>query len=241
MATEMSALSSASVLGLGVILGLKHALDADHLAAVATIVSESKSVRNSSLVGMLWGVGHTLALLAAWVAVILLHLEIGARLAAALEFCVASMLVGLGANALRKLVRGGTLHLHVHQHGGRIHTHPHVHGDAPEPSPHTHHGVRLGTRPLLVGVVHGLAGSAALTLLVLSGIPSTLLGFVYIGVFGIGSIAGMMLMGALVSLPARLGAAHFARADVAVRTIAAVFSLGWGLLMVYEIAMGGRL
>jgi hypothetical protein len=233
----MSWLSGTWVLGLGLVFGLKHALDADHVAAVATIVSTHKSVRSSSVVGMLWGVGHTLALLVAGVAVIVLHLEIGARLAAAFELGVALMLIGLGANALRTLVRGGKLHLHVHEHGGRIHVHPHLHDGAPEPEPHTHHGVRLGARPLLIGIVHGLAGSAALMLLVLSTIPSPLLGVAYITVFGAGSIGGMMAMSAVVGLPARLTAGRFNRANVAIQAVAALFSLGCGLSMAYQIGV----
>lgn len=237
----MSGLSGAWVLGLGLVFGLKHALDADHVAAVATMASESKTVCRSSVVGMLWGVGHTLALLVAGVAVIGLHLEIGARLAAAFELGVALMLIGLGTNALRTLVRGGKLHLHVHEHGGRIHVHPHLHGGAPEPGPHTHHGVQLRARPLLIGIVHGLAGSAALMLLVLSTIPSPLLGFTYIVVFGVGSIGGMMAMSALIGLPAHLTADRFNRANVAIQAGAALFSLGCGLNMAYQIGVVGWL
>jgi len=237
----MSWLSSASVLGLGLVFGLKHALDADHVAAVTALLSGRNSVRRSSMVGMLWGVGHTPPLLAAGIAVILLHVEISGPQAAALELGVAVMLMGLGVNALVRIVRGGTLHLHAHQHGGRIHVHPHLHDSVGESQRHTHHGVRSGIRPLLIGMVHGLAGSAALMLLVLSTIPSALLGFVYIGVFGLGSIGGMMLMSALVSLPMRLSAARFARVHVVLRASAAFFSLAWGLLMAYEIGVRGSL
>jgi nickel/cobalt exporter len=228
-------LSTAGLLGIGLVFGLKHALEADHLAAVTTIVSERKSVWSSSLVGGLWGIGHTISLLVAGVAVILLHLQIGEKTALALEFCVALMLIALGVNALRKLRRGGTLHVHVHQHGGHTHAHPHLHGEAPEADEATHHGFRLNARPLLVGMVHGMAGSAALMLLVLSTIPSAALGFAYIGVFGLGSVGGMMLMSALVGLPMHLTAARFTRANLALRALAGTFSLGFGLFMVYNI------
>ncbi len=229
--------SIGSVMVLGLVLGLKHALDADHVAAVATIVSERRNLLSSSLVGALWGVGHTLSLLIAGVAVIVLHVQIGARLALALEFGVAVMLIGLGANALRAVARGGRVHLHVHEHGGRLHWHPHTH--EPEGALPSHH--RIGVRPLLIGMVHGLAGSAALMLLVLSSIPSPLIGFAYIGVFGIGSIGGMLAMSVLVSLPAQLTAARFTRAHLAVRTLAALFSLGLGLSMAYRIGVVDRL
>src|SRR5919202_3989268 len=106
----MNSLSTASALAFGFVLGLKHAVEADHLAAVSTIVSERRSLISSSLVGGLWGVGHTISLLIAGVAVILLHVEISERVAQALEFCVGLMLVALGLNALRKLLRSRELH-----------------------------------------------------------------------------------------------------------------------------------
>jgi len=233
--TPTEPLSAAPVLAFGFVLGLKHAVEADHLAAVSTIVSERKSLWSSSLVGGLWGVGHTLALLVAGVAVILFHFRVGERTERALEFTVGLMLVALGANALRKLARGGRLHLHVHQHGGRAHIHPHVHDGAPETDPDTHHGLRLNPRPLFVGMLHGLAGSAALTLLVLSTISSPAVGLLYLAVFGVGSAGGMMLMSVLFGLPVYLTASRFTRAHLAVRGLAGLFSLGLGLLTVYEV------
>lgn len=230
--------STASVLAFGLVLGLKHAVEADHLAAVTTIVSERKSILGASLVGGLWGMGHTLSLLVAGIAVILFHLRISEQTALALEFCVGLMLVALGANALRKLLRGGALHLHWHRHGKHIHAHPHVHDGVDEPdAPHTHHGLRLSARPFLVGMVHGLAGSAALMLLVLSTISSPLAGLLYVLVFGIGSVGGMMLMSALVGLPLRFTATRFARAHFVVRCLAGLFSLSFGLFMVYQIGI----
>lgn len=233
---QAGTVSTASVLALGLVFGLKHAVEADHLAAVSTIVSERKSMLSSSLVGALWGVGHTISLLIAGIAVLLLHIEIGEKLALALEFGVALMLIALGVNAIRKLLRRETrIHFHAHQHGPRQHSHPHLHDRSLEDQPLTHHGFRLGARPLLVGMAHGLAGSAALMLLVLSTIPSPLIGMAYISVFGIGSIGGMMLMSALVSLPLCLTADRFKRAHLTVRGLAGLFSMGFGLLMVYEI------
>jgi hypothetical protein len=239
--TETISLSTASALAFGFVLGLKHAVEVDHLAAVSTIVSERKSMLGSLLVGGLWGVGHTISLLIAGIVIIVLHIEISARMALALEFCVGLMLIALGAHALRKLARGGHLHLHAHQHGGRAHVHPHIHDGATETDPHAHHGFRPSMRPLLVGMVHGLAGSAALMLLVLATISSPLVGLLYILVFGIGSIGGMMLMSALVSLPVYLTAHRFTRANLAMRGLAGLFSVGFGLFMVYEIGFAGGL
>jgi hypothetical protein len=239
--TETISLSTASVLAFGFVLGLKHAVEVDHLAAVSTIVGERKSLLSSLVVGGLWGIGHTISLLIAGILVILLHVEISERVAVALEFLVGLMLVALGANALRKLWRGGHLHLHVHRHGGREHIHPHIHDGSPETDTDTHHGLQPSMRPLLVGMVHGLAGSAALTLLVLSTISQPLVGFLYIVVFGIGSIGGMMIMSALVSLPLYLTATRFNRANLMMRGLAGLFSLSFGLFMIYEIGFAGRL
>ena len=228
-------LSTASVLTFGLVFGLKHAVEADHLAAVSTIVSQRKSILSSSLVGGLWGIGHTISLLIAGVAVLVLHVKIGEKTALALEFCVALMLIVLGANALRKILRGGKLHLHSHHHGEHAHLHPHIHEQPVEPSEHTHHTLRVNARPILVGMVHGLAGSAALMLLVLSTVSSPVVGLLFIVVFGIGSIGGMLIMSALVSLPLRFTANRFNKTHRAVQVLAAIFSLGLGVMMVYEI------
>ena len=239
--TEAITLSTASVLAFGFVLGLKHAVEVDHLAAVSTIVSERKSLLSSLLVGGLWGVGHTISLLVAGIFVIVLRVEIGERTALALEFLVGLMLVALGANALRKLWRGGHIHLHAHRHGGRAHVHPHIHGDEPETDTDTHHGFRTNMRPLVVGMIHGLAGSAALMLLVLSTIQKPLVGLAYILVFGVGSIGGMMLMSALVSLPLYLTARRFTRANLMMRGLAGLFSLSFGLFVIYQIGVAGSL
>ncbi|MDQ3257669.1 MAG: hypothetical protein M3R15_27920, partial [Acidobacteriota bacterium] len=122
-----------------------------------------------------------------------------------------------------------------HKHGSHTHVHLHTHGGSPEPEPDTHHGYRLGVRPVVVGMIHGLAGSAALMLLVLSAIDSPLVGLIYTLVFGVGSIGGMMLMSALIGVPIHPTANRFVRANFAVRALAGLFSLGYGLFMVYEI------
>ncbi|MGH9940184.1 MAG: hypothetical protein ACREAM_28415, partial [Blastocatellia bacterium] len=229
------AVSIAAVLFGGLIFGLKHALDADHLAAVSTIVSERKSLLSSTLIGGLWGIGHTISLLAAGVVVILLRVRISEKLGMAFEFCVALMLIGLGAGALYKLARGGRLHWHEHEHGGHKHFHPHIHDKVSEPHPRTHHGLGFSVRPLLIGMVHGMAGSAALMLAVLAEIRQPGVQLAYIAVFGIGSIGGMMAMSSLLALPARLTTEKFAWTHMAIRALAGCFSLGFGLFMAYEI------
>jgi ABC-type nickel/cobalt efflux system permease component RcnA len=233
---ELETVNTTSTLGvllIGLGIGLRHALDADHLAAVSTIVSERRRWFSSLLIGGLWGVGHTASLLLAGVAVILMRFEIE-RYEKALEFCVALMLIGLGANSIYKLARGGRLHFHEHAHAGRVHIHPHIHDGKPEPE-HSHHGLKLGARPLLIGMLHGLAGSAALMLAVLATIKSTALAFAYIIIFGVGSIGGMMVMGLIMSLPVHLTAERFTKTNLAMRALAGCFSLGFGLFMIYEI------
>ncbi len=231
-ATTTSALG-VLIIGLGI--GLRHALDADHLAAVSAIVSDRKNWLSSLLIGGLWGVGHTASLLLAGVAVIFMQFQIE-RYEKPLEFCVALMLIGLGANVLYKLARGGRVHFHKHSHAGHTHIHPHIHDDKPEPA-HSHHGLKLGVRPLAIGMIHGLAGSAALMLAVLTTIKSTTLAFAYIVVFGAGSIGGMMVMSLILSLPIHFTAEHFTKTNLAVRALAGCFSLGFGLFMAYEIGL----
>jgi ABC-type nickel/cobalt efflux system permease component RcnA len=236
MAEPTHSLSAVSTLTLGLILGLKHAIEADHLAAVTTIVTERKSLWSSTLVGGLWGIGHTMPILAVGLIVILLRIEIKDYVGLSLEFCVGLMLIALGVNALWKLSRSNQLHLHAHKHGGHLHTHPHFHAKDNEIA-QSHHGFKLNLRPLLVGIMHGLAGSAALVPLVVAEIRSPLLGLFYMLIFGLGSIGGMMLMSLLVGLPLHLTAARFTRFNMALRGAAGLGSLGFGLFMVYQIGL----
>lgn len=231
---QAKSFSALATLGLGFVIGLRHALDTDHLAAVSTIVSERKNLFSSLLIGGLWGVGHTVSLLIAGIAVIFMNLNIE-KYEKPLEFCVALMLIGLGANVLFRLARGGRFHFHEHEHGRHRHIHPHIHDGNPEPDPRTHHGLKLGARPLVIGMIHGLAGSAGLLLVLLATIKSTALAFGVIAIFGVGSIGGMMLMSLALSLPLHLTAVSFTRTNLVVRALAGVFSLGFGLFMAYEL------
>jgi sulfite exporter TauE/SafE len=232
-----STLSAAAILGGGFMLGLKHATDADHLAAVSTIVSERKSILSSMFIGGVWGLGHTISLLAAGVFVLLLDFQISEQNERMLEFFVGIMLVLLGLNVLRKIVQGGTLHTHAHEHGERKHVHPHVHESGVKDEPHQHHGFSFSPRALIIGMVHGLAGSAALMLAIIPTIDSRPLGLLYLAVFGIGSIGGMMLMSLLVGLPYALMALRFNRFNLLLQSIAGLFSIGLGFLIIYEKAI----
>jgi sulfite exporter TauE/SafE len=223
-------LSTLSVLLIGFVLGLQHAIEADHLAAVSTIVSEKKSLLTASLVGGLWGVGHTVSLFVVGMAVILLKLQISESLEAKLEVIVGVMLVLLGLNALRKLFSAEKVHVHSHDHGVREHIHIHSHAAAvDEPSHH-----RFSPKSILVGMVHGLAGSAALMLLVVPTISSPFTALLYILIFGIGSIGGMMAMSLLIGLPLHFSAKRFAIVNRGIRLAAGVFSLAFGVFIVYE-------
>lgn len=232
--------SLAVAISLGFVLGLKHALDADHLIAVSTIVSEHRNLWKSALVGGLWGLGHTASLMMVGVLVLVLRLSIPAKVALSFEFSVALMLILLGANALWKFRRGEHLHLHAHQEGGPLHIHFHSHLRVPDAAG-SHHSVNLGKKPLWVGMVHGLAGSAALTLLVLTTLPSPLHGLIYMFVFGVGSMAGMLVMSTAISLPFIFTAQRFDRFNHQIRLLAGTMSVLFGCFLAYHIAFVDRL
>jgi sulfite exporter TauE/SafE len=223
-----------AVLGFGFLLGLKHATDADHLAAVGTIVAERKSLWSSALIGGVWGLGHTISLFLAGVFVLVLNFEITERTERTLEFGVGIMLTFLGINVLRKLLKGGKFHFHKHEHGAHEHVHPHIHEPALADETHTHHGLKFNPRALLIGMIHGLAGSAGLMLLVIPTIESKTVGLLYIVIFGAGSIGGMMLMSFLVGLPFHFTAARFNRFNYILQSVAGFVSIALGLAIIYE-------
>jgi sulfite exporter TauE/SafE len=220
--------------GLGVILGIKHALDADHLVAISTIVSEHKDVKWASLIGAFWGLGHTATLFVVGLLVIVLRVTIPPRLALGLEFLVAVMLVALGSNLLWRSFGVEKIHLHTHTHNPETHAHFHVHASPGQDHSHTH-PFKSMRKPFLVGMVHGLAGSAALMLLVLTTIPSPLAGLAYIFIFGVGSVGGMLVLSSLIGLPFVLTAQRFSLLNRWIRVLAAVASIAFGLFLGWEI------
>jgi ABC-type nickel/cobalt efflux system permease component RcnA len=243
--------SALPLLGLGFVLGLKHATEADHLVAVSAIVSEHRSVWRSAAVGGLWGLGHTASLFAAGVVLIALNVRIPGRVATALELVVALMIVLLGTRILYLVLRGRRdVHVHAHTHDGRTHTHLHFHDgrDAHAAADdravsHAWHRGLWGWRPFAVGAVHGLAGSAALTLFVLTDVlrgGSRLAGFAYLLIFGAGSVGGMLLMSTLVGLPFVLSARRFRRVDTPVRLFAGAASILFGLYYAWQTTAGAR-
>src|SRR5262245_56591124 len=163
---------SLAVFGLGFALGLRHALDPDHLVAVSTIVSRNNSITRSSLAGAFWGVGHTASLLVCGSIVLWLRLTIPQVFVTAADTAVAVMLVVLGVNALWRAIKTSKLHFHFHAHDGRSHIHFHTHSHEPAAVHDHRHIFDLGLRSFLVGMVHGLAGTGALMILVVAAAPS---------------------------------------------------------------------
>ncbi|MBA2341058.1 MAG: hypothetical protein H0V88_11725 [Pyrinomonadaceae bacterium] len=248
---NLSSMGAMAVLGLGLIFGLKHATEVDHVVAVSTIVSEHRSIFRAALVGGLWGIGHTASLVVVGIVVLALRIAIPERIANWLEFGVALMIIGLGASALaRALRRRGDVHLHTHKHDGMTHSHVHFHEhDAAEHDAehdnlsvsHSHAAKRIGVKPLIVGAVHGLAGSAALTLLVLTQISSALLGLVYLLVFGFGSIIGMLLMSSIIGLPFAFSARKLTGFNYGLQTLAGLLSIAFGLTYAYQTGIASGL
>lgn len=217
----------AAILGLGLLLGMKHALDADHVVAVSTIVAENRKLWRSALIGAFWGLGHTLTLLLVGIAILIFKLTIPEKLALGFEFAVGVMLVILGLLVVRKMVHE-RWHLHIHEHEGQAHLHWHSHKGIPD-----HDHVHLPMRSLFVGMVHGLAGSAALMLLILATMKSVWQGILYILVFGLGSMGGMMLITMAISLPF-LWAARLEEARRAITALAGLVSISLGIAIMYE-------
>jgi nickel/cobalt transporter (NicO) family protein len=226
------------VLGIGLVYGLKHATEADHIVAVSAIVSEHRKLVRAAFVGGLWGAGHTASLIIVGVFVLALRIAIPQHVASWLEFAVALMIIGLGTAAFRRALRSRPdFHLHKHGHGDLTHAHIHFHEDGRLPDaaqPHTHAVARIGFKPLLVGAMHGLAGSGALTLLVLTQINSSMLGLLYLGVFGVGSIVGMLLMSGLIGLPFVLSSRKLSGIHYSLQMLAGVLSIVFGVWYAYE-------
>jgi hypothetical protein len=201
-----------SILLVGLLLGMKHATEADHLAAVATLATRESSLAQALRQGVAWGVGHTLSLLLFGGAVFVLGHAISPSLEQALETAVGIMLIGLGADVLRRLA---VERFRFHAQGQR-----------------PQHG---GLRALAVGMMHGLAGSAALVMLSLKSLPSWSIGLSYIVVFGLGSIAGMALLSVVIALPLRLSAGYLLGLHRSMTGLVGLFSCALGGYMVVEI------
>src|SRR6266853_3216856 len=214
---------------LGSLLGMRHALEPDHLTAVSTLVTATPGERSgvrAAMLGATWGLGHTLSLVVVGAVLVVLRAEMPARVADLFELFVAIMLVGLGVRAILVAVRQGPVGpAREHHHGRLVHNHPGA-------TPHVHVGKwTLARRPLLVGAVHGLAGSGALTALVLATLPTTTARLAYMALFGLGSTVSMAALSGLLGWPvARLGSnRNLARGvSLAVGCASTVLGLAWG-------------
>jgi high-affinity nickel-transport protein len=251
--------SGLAILAIGFFLGMRHATDPDHVIAVSTIVSRERSIAKAAFIGVLWGLGHTLTILAVGAAIILFGLAIPARVGLTMEFCVGLMLILLGALNLTGAMtwmsnkfspthpQVAGEHAHIHEHGAKMHFHWHSHTPESE-----HHGESLAApaalersfgglglyqaiRPLFVGIVHGLAGSAAVALLVLSAIREPKWAVLYLLVFGLGTIAGMMLITSVIALPFSFAGYRFPWLNRTLVTGSGILSLAFGLFVCYHI------
>jgi len=226
-------------LALGFLIGMQHALEADHLAAVGTMAANGGySKRGLALRGAVWGLGHTITLFAICAAVILLGLTLTDRTAAVLEFTVGCMLVLLGIDVFRKM-RKKKIHFHLHEHGdGKVHLHAHSHHGATAPHSkdgHRHrHPTGFPVRALFVGLVHGAAGSAGLLALAIAATKDAWTAVAYVVVFGIGSIFGMAALTAIAAWPLRAAEKHAVRVHGALSVFAALLAVGIGVEVMVE-------
>jgi len=252
-------LSGLAILTIGFFLGMRHATDPDHVIAVSTIVSRERSLARATLVGAYWGLGHTITIVIVGAAIILFNIVIPPRVGLTMEFAVGLMLILLGILNLTGVSKWLSEkfspshphvigeHAHVHEHNSHLHYHWHAHqpsrehhGDELPPAkwmtfPFAQLGLFHTLRPLLVGIDHGLAGSAAVALLVLSTIHQPRWGVFYLLLFGLGTIAGMMLITFALALPFSFAGSRFAWLNRGLVTGSGLLSLGFGLFLSYHI------
>jgi len=246
-----------SILAVGFFLGMRHATDPDHVIAVTTIVSNQRNKMRAALIGAFWGVGHTLTIFVVGTGIILFNLAIPVRVGLSMELSVAVMLIILGlfnvAGFLRSLPappihhEGEVVHSHPHSHGNFTHTHPHTHQHESPPLD----DIQLGwidrlfgqvslyqyLRPFVIGVVHGLAGSAAVALLVLTTIRNAHWAIAYLLIFGVGTVAGMMLITMSLASAFRLVGNTRQKFSRRLAFASGLLSLGFGLFVAYQICI----
>lgn len=222
-------MSLAAILALGFVLGMRHATDADHVVAVSTIVSRARSLRAAAPIGILWGLGHTLTISVVGGAIVLFGIVIPPYVGLGMELSVAIMLVLLGAMTVHSVLHEATSLARARPYAhGLAHRHAH---DAEPPPPRR----ARSKRPLVVGIVHGLAGSAAVALLVLGAIRDALWALGYLLVFGVGTIAGMLVITSALALPIAAVAQRFERLHRALGIVTGCASIVFGAVLVYEI------
>jgi cytochrome c biogenesis protein CcdA len=225
-------------------MGVRHALEADHVAAVASLATRARSVRESVGLAALWGCGHAGVLIVIGGLLALLNLALPPGLARAFEALAGVVLVALGVDVILR-VRRRRLHFHLHRHQDGVH-HLHAHSHAPagevphEADPHLHpHPARALSRAVLVGSLHGLAGSGALVVLAVQSAQSRAHALACMVVFGLGSVLGMVLFSMAIALPLGLQGRHLSRASQAFEAVVGAASVGVGIWMTVQAALGG--
>jgi len=248
-----------AILAIGFLLGMRHATDPDHVIAVSTIVSRERSLSKASLIGAFWGLGHTITIVLVGVPIILFNLVIPRRVGLTMEFAVSLMLILLGVLNLTGVSQWLSEkfspahpkvvgeHAHLHEHNHHVHYHWHAHQPAKEhhaeslpvpvavEKPLTELGLFHTLRPLFVGIVHGLAGSAAAALLVLATIHNPRWAAFFLLIFGLGTIAGMMLITCALALPFSYAGTRFSWLTRGLVTGSGIVSLCFGLFLAYQI------
>jgi ABC-type nickel/cobalt efflux system permease component RcnA len=256
-------ISFLSIIVVGFFLGMRHATDPDHVIAVTTIVSRQRNLLKAALTGIVWGIGHTLTIFVVGSAIILFDVVIPARIGLSMEFSVGLMLIVLGAMNIASFVRtartiapaqeeSDVIHSHAHSHGDYVHSH--AHGHTPEAHSHSHQtprtwldrmfgriGLYQQLRPLVVGIVHGLAGSAAVALLILTTIRNPRWAMVYLLVFGAGTAGGMMLITMSIASAFNFFGGKNEKFSHWLGLASGLVSLAFGVLLAYQIGFANGL
>jgi ABC-type nickel/cobalt efflux system permease component RcnA len=218
-----------SAVVLGFVLGLRHALDPDHVVAMSTIVSTESSWRRSSLIGSFWGLGHATSLLIVGGLIVVLRINITELAASRLEIIVALMLIALGVVAVRAARAGFRLHAHPHRHGSAEHLHLHAHEAHGQPVHEHTHVLKFGVRPFSIGLVHGLAGSGGLALLVMATAKTATEGLLYMTALAFGALIGMGVLSGLWTLPLSVLRSRYETLHLRFQFVSGVGSVGFGL------------
>jgi high-affinity nickel-transport protein len=247
------------IVALGFFLGMRHATDADHVIAVTTIVTRQKQLLVAALTGLLWGIGHSLTVIAVGAAIILFNLTIPQRVGLGMELSVGAMLVVLGLlniaaflnvrPSLWRRLAGTSVHVHSHAHSHGDYVHTHAHGHSPDVHPHALDRTPVASldrrfgrwrvygyaRPIVIGVVHGLAGSAAVALLVVAAVRDPAWAIAYLLVFGLGTISGMMLVTVSIASAVKLAGGRSERMSRRLGVAAGLASVVFGLVFAYDV------
>jgi len=233
------------ITGLGIVLGMRHSTDADHVVAISTIVSKQRSIRNAAFIGSIWGMGHTITIFVVGALIILFGVEIPPRLGLSMEFGVAVMLILLGALNLTGLMQKFTRRFTpaITEPASTIGTDRKTttRWERLLENSVGSFGLYQLLRPLIIGLVHGLAGSAAVALLVLSTIHNPVWATVYLLIFGAGTMIGMMCMTAAIAVPLTFAGDRFAKLSQYLGVASGMVSLCFGSLLVYQLGFLGGL